>query len=113
MTFKESEVLSPGSGFSSFETDFGAKIGIGICYDIRFPDLAQIYSRDFGCNLLVYPGAFNMTTGPAHWELLAKARALDNQVYVAVVSPARDPNAGYVAWGHSRYQSVLKSFVLL
>ena len=39
--------------------------------------------------------------GPAHWELLAKGRALDNQVYVASVSPARDKNAGYVAWGHS------------
>jgi omega-amidase len=45
MTFKESEVLSPGSDFATFETDFGAKIGIGICYDIRFPDLAQIYTR--------------------------------------------------------------------
>jgi omega-amidase len=67
MTFKESEVLSPGSEFASFETDFGAKIGLGICYDIRFPDLAQIYARDFGCNLLVYPGAFNMTTGKSPW----------------------------------------------
>ena len=63
MTFKESEVLSPGNEFSTFETSFGAKIGLGICYDIRFPDLAQIYARDFGCNLLIYPGAFNMTTG--------------------------------------------------
>jgi len=69
MTFKESEVLSPGSEFASFETDFGAKIGLGICYDIRFPDLAQIYARDFGCNLLVYPGAFNMTTGKNPWIL--------------------------------------------
>ena len=63
MTFKESEVLFPGSDFASFQTHFGAKIGLGICYDIRFPDLAQAYARDFGCNLLVYPGAFNMTTG--------------------------------------------------
>jgi len=54
-----------------------------------------------GCQLLVYPGAFNMTTGPAHWELLARARALDNQCYVATVSPARDVTASYVAWGHS------------
>ena len=57
--------------------------------------------RDLGCQLLLYPGAFNMTTGPAHWELLARARALDNQVYVATPSPARDESAGYVAWGHS------------
>jgi len=54
-----------------------------------------------GCQLLVYPGAFNMTTGPAHWELLARARAIDNQCYVATVSPARDVTAEYVAWGHS------------
>ena len=39
--------------------------------------------------------------GPVHWELLAKGRAIDNQVYVATVSPARDENADYVAWGHS------------
>ena len=42
-----------------------------------------------------------MTTGPAHFELLARARATDNQCYVATVSPARDTKAGYVAWGHS------------
>lgn len=48
-----------------------------------------------------YPGAFNMTTGPAHWEALSRSRALDNQVYVATVSPARDDSASYVAWGHS------------
>ena len=63
MTFCESIVLSPGSEFATFETNFGAKVGIGIWYDIRFPDLAQIYAREFGCNLLIYPGAFNMTTG--------------------------------------------------
>ena len=54
-----------------------------------------------GVDLLVYPGAFNMTTGPAHWELLARARALDNQLFVASVSPARDESATYHAWGHS------------
>jgi Carbon-nitrogen hydrolase len=54
-----------------------------------------------GCQLLVYPGAFNMTTGPAHWELLVRARAVDNQCYVAAVSPARDTTSSYVAWGHS------------
>ena len=54
-----------------------------------------------GCELLVYPSAFNMTTGPAHWELLTRARASDNQLYVAMVSPARDETASYIAWGHS------------
>jgi omega-amidase len=54
-----------------------------------------------GCHLLVYPGAFNLTTGPKHWELLARARAVDNQLFVAVCSPARDETFSYIAWGHS------------
>jgi len=99
ITFKESEILSPGNSFTSFATD-DCKIGVGICYDIRFAEMALVY-RDLDCKLLVYPGAFNMTTGPAHWEALARSRALDNQVYVATVSPARDTSASYVAWGHS------------
>lgn len=97
--FQESETLSPGNSFSVFDTPL-CRIGIGICYDIRFAEMAQIYARN-GCKLLIYPGAFNMTTGPAHWELLTRARALDNQLYVATVSPARDETASYVAWGHS------------
>lgn len=97
--FQESETLSPGNSLSMFDTPF-CKIGVGICYDIRFAELAQLYTRK-GCQLLVYPGAFNMTTGPAHWELLQRARAVDNQVYVATASPARDETASYVAWGHS------------
>jgi len=99
ITFKESESLTAGNNFTTFDTPW-CKVGLGICYDIRFAELAQIY-RDKGCKLLVYPGAFNMTTGPAHWELLARGRALDNQVYVATPSPARDSSADYVAWGHS------------
>ncbi|XP_048800669.1 omega-amidase NIT2 isoform X1 [Lagopus muta] len=97
--FKESETLSPGDSFSMFDTPY-CKVGLGICYDIRFAELAQIYGQK-GCQLLIYPGAFNMTTGPAHWELLQRGRAVDNQVYVATVSPARDEKASYIAWGHS------------
>uniref|UniRef100_A0A3Q3QW72 omega-amidase n=1 Tax=Monopterus albus TaxID=43700 RepID=A0A3Q3QW72_MONAL len=98
--FQESESLSPGNSLSMFETPF-CKVGVGICYDMRFAELAQLYARK-GCQLLVYPGAFNLTTGPAHWELLQRGRsAVDNQVYVATASPARDETASYVAWGHS------------
>lgn len=99
MTFQESKTLCPGNGITVVETPF-CKFGVGICYDIRFAEMAQIMAKK-GCHLLVYPGAFNMTTGPAHWELLTKMRALDNQLYVATVSPARDTGASYVAWGHS------------
>lgn len=99
ITFKESETLSPGSSFTTFNVN-NCKVGLGICYDIRFSEMAQVYTK-LGCQLLLYPGAFNMTTGPAHWELLQKARAVDNQVYVATVSPARDIDADYIAYGHS------------
>ncbi|KAH9551711.1 hypothetical protein CY35_09G026800 [Sphagnum magellanicum] len=99
ITFKESDVLTAGDGPTIVDTDVG-RIGIGICYDIRFPELAMLYAAR-GAHIICYPGAFNMTTGPAHWELLQKARAVDNQIYVATCAPARDPSAGYIAWGHS------------
>ncbi|KAF5330629.1 hypothetical protein D9619_005715 [Psilocybe cf. subviscida] len=97
--FKESETLTGGTTVNSFDTGF-AKIGLGICYDIRFPELAMIAARQ-GCNVLVYPGAFNLTTGPLHWELLQRSRAVDNQIFFSMCSPARDLTAGYHAWGHS------------
>ncbi|KAG5667462.1 hypothetical protein PVAND_015442 [Polypedilum vanderplanki] len=99
ITFKESDSLSAGNDLAIINVkDF--KIGIGICYDIRFEELAKIY-RKKGCNVLVYPAAFNMKTGPLHYELLAQSRSNDNQLYTALISPARDVNASYVAWGHS------------
>jgi omega-amidase len=100
ITFKESAVLSPGSSMTHFEMEWG-KIGLGICYDLRFPELALLAARQEGVLAMIYPGAFNMTTGPLHWELLLRSRALDNQIYVAGCAPARDTTASYVAWGHS------------
>ncbi|KAF9886867.1 hypothetical protein FE257_010990 [Aspergillus nanangensis] len=98
--FKESEVLSPGNQLTMVDLPEYGKIGLAICYDIRFPEAAMIAARK-GAFMLVYPGAFNTTTGPLHWSLLARARAVDNQVYVALCSPARDMEAGYHAYGHS------------
>lgn len=109
ITFFESETLSAGQTTSHFPSPFG-EIGIGICYDIRFAEYAMLLRQKFNCNILIYPGAFNMTTGPAHWELLQRARALDNQCYVITASPARTeppekPDESkyphYTAWGHS------------
>ena len=97
--FKESDTLTAGNDITVAETDFG-KIGIGICYDIRFPELARLMVNE-GAELLFYPGAFNLTTGPAHWELLFRARALDNQVYCIGVAPALDNDANYNSYGHS------------
>ncbi|KAK9498398.1 hypothetical protein O3M35_003041 [Rhynocoris fuscipes] len=99
ITFKESDTLTAGNSLTVFDTEY-CKVGIGICYDLRFSEMASIY-RKLGADLIVYPGAFNMTTGPLHWELLLRARAVDNQMYVAAVCGAQDPNASYKAWGHS------------
>ncbi|KZW00301.1 putative nitrilase [Exidia glandulosa HHB12029] len=99
ITFQESKTLSAGTSVTTFETPFG-KIGLAICYDVRFPELAMLAGRQ-GCVAMIYPGAFNLTTGPLHWELLQRARAVDNQIFVAMCSPARDMNAEYHAWGHS------------
>ncbi|KAK4686716.1 omega-amidase, partial [Tremellales sp. Uapishka_1] len=98
-TFKESDSLTGGKTLTTFTTPFG-KIGLGICYDIRFPEMAMIAARQ-GCVAMIYPAAFNTTTGPMHWTLLQRARAVDNQIYVAMCSPARNPDSAYQAYGHS------------
>lgn len=99
ISFKESDTLTPGDEMTLVDTEFG-KIGVAICYDVRFPELFRKMTLA-GAKLIVLPAAFNMTTGPAHWELSMKARALDNQIFFAAVSPARDVNSPYVAYGHS------------
>ncbi|KAI1332805.1 carbon-nitrogen hydrolase [Xylariaceae sp. FL0255] len=100
ITFRESDVLSPGSKVTLLDLPGYGKIAIAICYDVRFPELAMIAARR-GCFALIYPGSFNTTTGPLHWKLQAQARAMDNQLYVAMCSPARDINASYHSYGHS------------
>mmetsp|Transcript_16984 Transcript_16984/g.28338 ORF Transcript_16984/g.28338 Transcript_16984/m.28338 type:complete len:296 (-) Transcript_16984:187-1074(-) len=99
ITFKESDALTAGQSITTVDTPWGV-VGVGICYDMRFPEMATVM-RQRGAKVMVYPGAFNLTTGPAHWELLQRSRAVDNQVFVATCSPARDESAGYKAWGHS------------
>ncbi|XP_050294997.1 omega-amidase NIT2 [Anthonomus grandis grandis] len=99
ITFKESDVLSAGNQLAIFEV-YGVKVGLGICYDLRFEELAKLY-RLQGVEILIYPAAFNTTTGPLHFELLQRSRAIDNQVYVFAISPARGEK-GYIAWGHSQ-----------
>lgn len=100
ITFRESEVLSPGEKITIVDLPEYGKVAVAICYDLRFPELAMVAARK-GAFALVYPGAFNLVTGKLHWSLLGRARAVDNQVFVALCSPARDMGATYNAWGHS------------
>lgn len=97
--FRESAVLSPGDAPTVFKTEYGI-FGLAICYDLRFPELFRLLV-DRGAGGVIVPAAFNMTTGPAHWETLFRARAIDNQIFMVGVSPARNEKAGYIAYGHS------------
>lgn len=97
--FQESATLSPGQDLLVFDQG-RAKVGVGICFDVRFPEMAKAMARQ-GAEILVYPAAFNRTTGPLHWELVFRARAIDAQAYVVGAAPARNHAADYVAWGHS------------
>ncbi|KAF8660734.1 hypothetical protein HU200_057476 [Digitaria exilis] len=98
--FKESDAFTGGQEPTVVDTDVG-RIGIGICHDIRFPELAMLYrSRE---KYFFPSSAFNMSTGELLWDLMQKSRAVDNQLFVATCSPARDPDAKpqYIIWGHS------------
>lgn len=97
--FRESETLTPGDAVTVFDTEFG-KLGLCICFDFRFQELAKVMA-DRGARLLVVPAAFNMTTGPAHWELLFRQRAVDNQVFTMGVAPARNEGEEYVSYANS------------
>lgn len=97
--FKESDTLAPGDRATVFDTPYG-RMGVMICYDLRFPELARLLVRK-GAVVIIVPAAFNMTTGPAHWELLFRCRALDNQVFAVGVAPARDEKAPYVSYANS------------
>ncbi len=97
--FKESDTLGYGEDITVIDTTFG-KMGIAICYDMRFPEMMRLMALE-GAEVIIVPAAFNMTTGPAHWDIIIKARALDNQVYFVAASPARNMEASYHAYGHS------------
>ena len=97
--FRESDTLTAGDDVTVFDTPWG-KMGLCICFDLRFQELSRLMTLA-GAQVLLVPAAFNMTTGPAHWELLLRQRAVDNQLFTVGTAPARDESGSYVAWGHS------------
>ncbi|KAI3773290.1 hypothetical protein L1987_47815 [Smallanthus sonchifolius] len=97
--FKESDFFTAGNEPTVVDTDV-CRIGIGICHDIRFPELAMLYQAR-GVELICYPSAFNISTGKLFWELEQQARAVDNQIYVATCSPSLNSSGSYEIWGHS------------
>ncbi len=97
--FQESATLKAGNSVTTFDTEFG-KLGLCICYDIRFVELTRLMTLK-GAKIILVPAAFNMSTGPSHWETLFKSQALNNQVFVIGTAPARVETASYKSWGHS------------
>ena len=96
-SYDESRTIVPGSEVAVLETPF-ARVGLSICYDLRFPELYRAMGQ---CDLIVMPAAFTATTGRAHWEVLLRARAIENQCYVlASAQGGLHPN-GRRTWGHS------------
>ena len=98
-SFRESETLTAGDTVTVFDTEFG-RMGLCICFDVRFPELARLMALE-GARIVLVPAAFNTTTGPAHWELNFRSRALDNQCFYVGTSDALDESFSYHAWGHS------------
>lgn len=99
---RESRSVEPGKTvLPPFKSPIG-QIGAGICYDIRFPEHGQ-YLRSQGAQILLYPSAFTVSTGKAHWHLLSRARAVDNQCYVINAAQAgkHDAEGTRESYGHA------------
>ena len=96
-SYNESRTIAPGSQVQTLETPFG-RIGLSVCYDLRFPEL---YRAMGSCSLIVVPSAFTYTTGKAHWEILLRARAIENQCYVLAAAQGGVHPNGRRTWGHS------------
>ena len=102
--FDESRVLAPGSNPVMFELPSRDghlwRIGMSVCYDLRFPELYRGYAKQ-GADLLLAPSAFTYVTGQAHWELLLRARAVENQAFMAAAAQGGLHENGRSTWGHS------------
>lgn len=96
-TYDEARTIVPGADVVTFEAPFG-KVGLAVCYDLRFPELFRAMGQ---CTLLLVPAAFTYTTGSAHWEVLLRARAIENQCYVLAAAQGGQHANGRRTYGHS------------
>jgi len=97
--FRESDTFTAGSDVTTFSFG-GMTFGLCICFDLRFPELSRLMTLE-GAQAIIVPAAFNMTTGPLHWETMFRQRATDDQVYTMGVAPARDEKGPYVSYANS------------
>ena len=100
LRIKESDTIVPGdSAPPVVATDIG-RIGLTICFDLRYPDLYQDL-RGRGADLICVPSNFTVPTGCAHWEILLRTRAIENQVYIAAPAQVGQHNPKYASYGHT------------
>ena len=97
--YRESDSIEPGNDSLVVDTPFG-KLGIAVCYDLRFPEFFREMSNK-GVEILVVPSAFTAETGAAHWELLLRARAVENLCYVIAPNQGGFHLNGRKTFGHS------------
>ncbi|MBL8917026.1 MAG: carbon-nitrogen hydrolase family protein [Archangium sp.] len=98
-TYRESAAVAPGTDVVVVESPVG-KVGLSVCYDLRFPELYRKHA-DGGATLITVPAAFTLATGKDHWEVLLRARAIENQAYViAPAQQGRHPK-DRMTWGHA------------
>ncbi|WP_312411880.1 carbon-nitrogen hydrolase family protein [Comamonas sp.] len=103
-SYDEHRVIAPGS--TPVQFDLPSRdgqswcIGLSICYDLRFPELYRLHAQA-GAQLMLVPSAFTYTTGQAHWELLLRARAVENLAYVLAAAQGGQHENGRRTWGHS------------
>lgn len=97
--YNEAATQMAGDRPVSFDTPFG-RVGLGICYDLRFPEL---FRKQDAVDLFILPAAFTVPTGKAHWELLLRARAVENLCYLLAPAQVGEHVGGRKTYGHSMF----------
>lgn len=97
--YRESDTTEPGDEIVTFEMD-GVRVGLAICYDLRFPELFRLLALR-GCEILMVPAAFTMSSGRDHWEPLLRARAIENQAFVVAAAQVGQHPPERMCYGRS------------
>ena len=102
--YDEARTIAAGAETIAFNATLGdqpIRVGLSICYDLRFPELYRSFANEGHPDLMIVPSAFTYTTGSAHWEILLRARAIENQCYVLAPAQGGRHDNGRRTWGHS------------
>jgi deaminated glutathione amidase len=98
--YRESDTFAPGAQAVMVEGPMGAKVGLTICYDVRFPELYRALGNA-GAEIILVPAAFTKPTGQAHWEILLRARAIETGAFIVAAAQGGAHEDGRQTWGHS------------